>query len=111
MATALLDMSAQFPGQTQTPEWALPLCPNCGSWLQGGDVHLGDTECRVSAAYLIAHGKVSQPAILKQTNGHRAEALPDNWPEPIDWTVVAQIRLPNDEVGEWARRIAQEYSG
>jgi len=96
---------------SDTPDWALPLCPNCGTWGQGKPVEIVDLECRVSAAYVISRG-ARHSEVLANTNKHRITMgkgpLPDNWPEPIDWKLAATLRYPIDDQKEWVMRTAEE---
>lgn len=93
------------------PKNALPLCPSCGTWLYGGDAEIGDTYCRISAAYLIAYNQATKEQLQQRTNLHRATPLPESWPEPINWSLVGRITFwPNLAVEAWAKNIAVEYA-
>lgn len=98
-----------------TPDWALPLCPNCGSWGQGTPVEVLDAQCRAATAFLIAHGIESQSDIVRMmrtsTDFGREHPVADTFPEPINWEKAAEAmeHYPNDEVRDWVRRQAAEY--
>jgi hypothetical protein len=96
-----------------TPEWALPLCPNCGSWGQGLSVEKVDAACRAGAAYVIAHRIRTQKETVDALNSlecNKDNPIPDTFPEPINWQLAATCDYGNDEMREWVKRQAIEYA-
>lgn len=101
---------------SETPDWALPLCPNCGSWGQGTPIDIVDAVCRASTAYLIAHGIGTRQSIIQRmrtsTEFGRNHPVADNFPEPIDWAkaAIGIKHYSSDEVREWVMQQAKEYA-
>lgn len=96
---------------SKTPDWALPLCPNCGAWGQGTPVEIVDLQCRIAAAYVIARG-AKQSDVWEKTNARCVAMgnapLSPNFPEPIDWKLAATLDYPIEGQKGWVTRQAKE---